>query len=365
MHPRSECCNINDGLLVSEFVQQSCEAIKKAGEARAPLRIQGGGTKSFYGRRIQGEPLETGSHAGIVDYEPSELVITARAGTPLAALEAKLAKFGQMLPFEPPYFGGAATIGGTVASGLSGPRRPYAGAVRDLVLGCKLINGFGEHLTFGWQVMKNVAGYDISRLMVGALGTLGVITEVSMKVVPRPVASATLAFEYTQREAIEAMNRWAGQPLPLSATCHDGDRLYLRLSGTRAGVQSAADELGGESVSDDDFWARVRDHRHPFLRTAPALWRLSVPPATEPLDTPGSTFIEWNGGLRWVATDAPARVVRECVDGTGGHAIWFRGHDGKDVFHPLDREKLALHRNVKRAFDPVGILNPGRLYAEI
>ncbi len=188
---------------MSDFVQQTCEAIKAAGDARTPLRIQGGGTKSFYGRRTEGELLETGSHAGIVDYEPAELVVTARAGMPLADLEAALAGHGQMLPFEPPHFGEGATIGGAIASGLSGPRRPHAGAVRDLVLGCRIINGFGEALAFGGQVMKNVAGYDISRLMAGALGTLGVITEVSMKVLPEPAAQTTLAFDYNQRQAIE------------------------------------------------------------------------------------------------------------------------------------------------------------------
>lgn len=350
---------------MSDFIQLTCDAIKTAADRRTALRIQGGGTKSFYGRATAGEVLSTTAHRGIVDYEPSELVVTARSGTPLAQIEDTLAEHGQMLPFEPPRFGDAATIGGVIAAGLSGPRRPYAGAARDAVLGCEIINGFGEHLAFGGQVMKNVAGYDISRLMVGALGTLGVITQVSMKVVPRPVAEATLAFDYSQGEAIEAMNRWAGRPLPVSATCYDGQRLYLRLAGARTGVDSAAGELGGEAVADPDFWPRVRDQQHPFFRDAPAVWRLSVPPATGPLDLPGATFLEWNGGLRWVATDAPARVLRDAAAAVGGHAIQFWGHDEDDVFHPLDNAKLALHRNLKRAFDPCGVLNPGRMYAEI
>ena len=327
--------------------------------------IRGGGSKSFYGRRIEGEVLETGPHRGIVDYEPSELVLTARTGTPLTEIEGQLAGHDQMLPFEPPRFGDASTIGGVVACGLSGPRRPYAGAVRDLVLGCEIINGFGEHLAFGGKVMKNVAGYDVSRLMVGALGTLGVIVEVSMKVLPRPAADATLVFDYSQREAIEAMNRWVGQPLPVSATCHVGDKLYVRLSGTESGVRSAVRRLGGESLSEPEFWTGVRDQHHPFFAEAPMLWRIAVPPATEPLDIPGPVLLEWNGGLRWLATDAPAGSVREVAAGAGGHATWFRGHDGSDVFHPLDDAKLALHRNLKRAFDPYGVLNPGRMYAGI
>lgn len=350
---------------MSDFIQQTCDTIKDAADRRIALRIEGGGTKSFYGRGTDGDALPTTDHRGIVDYEPSELVLTARCGTPLAEIEDTLSEHGQMLPFEPPRFGGEATIGGVIAAGLSGPRRPYAGAARDAVLGCEIINGFGEQLAFGGQVMKNVAGYDISRLMVGALGTLGVITQVSMKVVPRPVAEVTLAFEYSEGEAIGAMNRWAGRPLPVSATCHDGETLYLRLSGARTGVRSAAEQLGGEVVPDPDLWSRIRDQQHPFFRDAAALWRVSVPPAAEPLDAPGPTLMEWNGGLRWLAADAPARVVRDAAAAAGGHATWYRGHDGDDVFHPLDDAKLALHRNLKRAFDPSGVLNPGRMYAEI
>lgn len=350
---------------MSDFIQQTCDAVKDAADRRATLRIEGGGTKSGYGRGIDGEVLRTTEHRGIVDYEPSELVLTARCGTPLAEIEDTLAEHGQMLPFEPPRFGVGSTIGGVIAAGLCGPRRPYAGAARDAVLGCEIINGFGEQLAFGGQVMKNVAGYDISRLMVGALGTLGIITQVSMKVVPRPVEEVTLAFEYPQADAIEAMNRWAGRPLPVSATCHEGDTLYLRLSGARTGVRSAADKLGGEAVPDPDLWTRLRDQQHPFFRDASLLWRLSVPPAAQPLDLPGSTLLEWNGGLRWVAADVPAPVARNAAATAGGHATWYRGHDDGDVFHPLDDAKLALHRNLKRAFDPSGVLNRGRMYAEI
>lgn len=349
---------------MSRFIEQTCERIKAAVEQRTPLWIQGGGSKAFYGRRIDGEPLATGKYRGIVEYEPSELVLTARAGTPLADIEAALDEADQMLPFEPPYFGDGATIGGTVACGLSGPRRPYAGAVRDLVLGCEIINGFGEHLAFGGQVMKNVAGYDISRLMAGSLGTLGVITSVSLKVTPKPLATRTLAFEMVPADAVDAMNRWAGRPLPITATCHDGERLFVRLAGAETGVRSAAEKLGGELVEAPDFWSNVREQQHPFFKQAPVIWRLSVPPATPPLDLPGATLMEWNGALRWLSTDSPAATVRDAAAEAGGHAVCFRGHDGDDVFHPLDEARGALHRNLKRAFDPSRILNPGRMYAD-
>ncbi|HSH40745.1 MAG TPA: glycolate oxidase subunit GlcE [Arenicellales bacterium] len=350
---------------MSDFIQQTCEAIKAAADRGSALCVRGGGTRWFYGREIDGETLSTTGYKGIIDYEPSELVMTARCGTTVEEIEAALAEHGQMLPFEPPRFAPGGTIGGAIASGLSGPRRPYAGAARDAVLGCEIINGFGEHLAFGGQVMKNVAGYDISRLMVGALGTLGVITRVSMKVVPRPVEEITLAFDYDQGGAIAALNRWAGHPLPISGSCHDGERLYVRLSGAHKGVTSAAARLGGENVDDADFWTRIRDQRHTFFGDAVSVWRLSVPAATNPLDVPGATLIEWNGGLRWVDTDAQAAVMREAAAAAGGHAIHYRGHDGNDVFHPLGRLQLDLHRRLKRSFDPAGVLNPGRMYAEI
>jgi len=348
----------------TSFIEQTCERIKTAVERRTPLCIQGGGSKAFYGRAVDGEPLDTTGHRGIVEHEPSELVLTARGGTPLSDIETALEEAGQMLPFEPPHFGGGATIGGVVACGLSGPRRPYAGAVRDLVLGCEIINGFGERLSFGGQVMKNVAGYDISRLMAGSLGTLGVITSVSMKVSPRPVATRTLGFEMSEKAAVETMNHWAGRPLPVSATCHDGERLFVRLAGAETGVRSAAERLGGEALDEAGFWDSVRDQRHPFFQRAVVLWRLSLPPATPSLALPGETLMEWNGALRWLATEAPAARVRAAAAEAGGHATCFRGHDGSDVFHPLDDPRAALHRHLKRAFDPSGVLNPGRMYAD-
>jgi len=348
------------------FVDSAGEVIKRAVDRNAGIRIAGGGSKAFYGRAARGdEELSTLGHRGIVDYEPSELVVTARAGTPLAELEDHLRQHDQVLPFEPPRFGDAATIGGAIATGLSGPRRPHAGAARDALLGCEIINGFGEHLAFGGQVMKNVAGYDISRLMAGALGTLGVITQVSLRLIPRPVAERTLAFEMDAATAIARMNAWAGRPLPLTASCHDGDRLYIRLAGSASGVDSAAAKLGGEALPDGpDFWSGLREQMWPFYRDAASLWRLSVSPATPPLDLPGRTVLEWLGGLRWLVSDAAPHRIRGAAAAAGGHATWFRGHDGDDVFHPLDDGRQKLHRNLKRAFDPVGVLNPGRMYAD-
>ena len=341
------------------------ERVTAAFDSNTPLAIVGGGSKSFIGREPRGESLLLGEHCGIVSYQPTELVITARAGTPLSHIEATLADNRQMLPFEPPYFGDTATLGGTIACGLSGPRRPYAGAARDYVLGMSVINGSGEFLRFGGQVMKNVAGFDVSRLMVGALGTLGVLLEISLKVLPRPAFEITLVQERTEAEALVVMNHWAGQALPLSATCFDGDRLYARLSGAQSAVESARRRMGGDVLkSADMFWSGVREHHHGFFVGEAPLWRLSVPPATPPLALPGKQLLEWGGALRWLAGEIDSSTVRRLVAEIGGHAGLFRGGDrGKDRFHPLPQTLSELHRRLKHAFDPKGILNPGRMYA--
>ena len=228
--------------MADTFIADICERIKDAGARGTPLRVRAGGSKDFYGGALTGEPLDMSAYSGIVAYEPKELVLTVRAGTPLAEVEATLARDRQMLPFEPPHFGDAAgnaraTIGGTVAAGLSGPRRAYAGAVRDFVLGARIVNGKGEDLAFGGRVIKNVAGYDVSRLMAGALGTLGVLTEISFKVLPQPAAETTLVFEMDEASAIAQANRWAGQPLPLSATAWEAGTLRVRLSGAESAVR--------------------------------------------------------------------------------------------------------------------------------
>jgi glycolate oxidase FAD binding subunit len=335
----------------------------------AALRIRGGGSKDWYGRAPRGEPLDTRSYRGIVAYDPTELVITVRGGTPLAEIEAALAERNQELAFEPPHFGAGATVGGMVAAGLSGPRRQAVGAVRDFVLGAVLMDGKGEVLHFGGQVMKNVAGYDVSRLLAGSLGTLGLILEVSLKVLPRPFAETTLRLALGQAEAIRILNQWGGQPLPISASAwHDG-QLTVRLSGARAAVGAALAKMGGEQVPQqeaDAFWAALREQTHDFFSgAAPAcpLWRLSVPSVAAPLALPGAQLVEWGGAQRWLSTEAPANAIRAAAQQAGGHATLFRGGDGNiEVFHPLAPAVARIHRNLKNAFDPSGIFNPGRMY---
>ena len=313
-------------------------------------------------------------HTGIIDYQPTELVITARCGTTLDTIEAALAGHGQQFPCESPRLGPAATLGGTIACGLSGPARPSGGAARDLVLGVRVLTGRAEVLRFGGQVMKNVAGYDCSRLMVGAFGTLGVLLDISLKVLPSPAVSCTLVQGCDQRDALARMNRWAAQPLPVTATCWadsgDGGRLWVRLAGAAQGVRAAAERIGGESLTETDaaaFWGQaVREQGHAFFDGPQPLWRLCVPPATPPLDLPGPQFIEWGGAQRWLRSEAAPAVIRAAVAPAGGHATLFRGGDRSgEVFQPLPGPLLALHRNLKHAFDPAGILNPGRLYPDL
>jgi len=340
-------------------------AVKSAHDGRRPLRIRGAGSKDFYGGMLAGEVLDVSGYRGIVAYEPTELYVTARCGTPLAEVEAALGENGQMLAFEPPRFAGA-TLGGCVAAGLAGPRRQQAGAVRDFVLGVKLIDGTGQVLDFGGQVMKNVAGYDVSRLLAGSLGTLGVLAEVTLKVLPRPVAERTLAFEVDEETAIARLNQWGGQPLPISASFwHDG-RLTLRLSGAAAAVDAAAGRLGGRVVADDHaLWAAVREQTHPAF-AGTVLWRLALPTKASPPGLDGLRAIEWGGGLRWYGGELDA--VRGAAARAGGHAVLYRAPESlrtlEGPFAALPPGLLALHRRLKKSFDPQGILNPGRLYAE-
>ncbi|MGE5471550.1 MAG: glycolate oxidase subunit GlcE [Bacteroidota bacterium] len=342
--------------------------LAEAHASQTPLRLRGNGSKDFYGGMLAGEILDVADYRGIVAYQPSELYITARCGTPLAEIEATLAEKGQMLAFEPPHFGGA-TLGGCIAAGLSGPRRQQAGAVRDFLLGVKLIDGSGQLLDFGGQVMKNVAGYDVSRLLAGSLGTLGLIAEATLKVLPRPVAEQTLVFDMDEAEAIARLNAWGGRPLPISASFWTAGQLFLRLSGARAAVEAAARQLGGTSLIDGGrLWREVREQQHPaFLATT--LWRLALPSTTPPLGVDGLRAIEWGGGQRWYGGDFEAAELREIARRTGGHAVLFRAPESlrcqEGAFAPLSPALLALHRRLKKSFDPRGILNPGRLYAEL
>ena len=357
-------------------LQQVLETVKAAAAEGRHLCIRGGGTKEFYGQVAQGEVLDTRALTGIVAYEPSELVITARGGTSLVEVEAALAAAGQMLPFEPPHFAAGATIGGAVAAGLAGPRRAasngYYGAVRDFVLGVKLIDGRGDLLAFGGQVMKNVAGYDVSRMLAGSLGTLGVIAQVSLKVLPQPVATRTLQLSIRDAaQAIEKLNGWGGLPLPLSASAYrDGD-LSLRLEGAQAAVEAATRKLGGELLDAphaDLFWAGVRDHSDAFFARSEPLWRISLPSTAIPLALAGEQLIEWGGALRWLTTDAPALMIRKAALQAGGHATLFRANDGMrgevGVFTPLDPVLARIHAKLKASFDPQGVFNRGRMYPD-
>lgn len=333
---------------------------------RTPVAIIGGGTKRFLGRQMPGEPLAVGNHCGVVDYYPEELVLTARAGTSVAELEALLAERDQMFAFEPPHFGAGATLGGTIAANLSGPRRPYAGAARDFVLGVRIVNGRGEILHFGGEVMKNVAGYDLSRLMAGAMGTLGVMLDVSLKVLPRPREEITLAQPSALREAIETLCRWAARPLPISASCIENKHLYVRLSGTSSALAKARAIIGGDELPDaDSFWQDIREQRRPFFGGERPLWRVSLPPAALP-ELPGEQLIEWGGALRWLRSDAPAATIRTAAAGHGGHAILFRAPERDDApYHPLPEPLMRLHKRLKDAMDPQHIFNRGRMYPEL
>ena len=353
---------------MEQVLKSLAERIRAAGASGTRLRIRGGGTKDFYGGPLEGEVLDTQVYAGIVDYEPNELVITARAGTSLSAIESAMRARGQMLAFEPPRFAPGGTLGGAIASGLSGPRRPYAGAVRDAVLGVKVLDGAGEHLTFGGRVMKNVAGFDVARLQTGALGTLGVITEVSLRCMPMTRDETTISFECSADEAIRRVNEWGGQPLPLSATCYHGGRLMVRLSGALPAVQAAAIKLGGRGEADAEaYWPMVRDHAHAFFADAAKsgvpLWRMSVRSTAPYTDLGGEQMVEWGGALRWlVAKDrVDASRVRAWAASQGGHATLFRGGDrAAGVFHPLDPALALVHRKLKAVFDPQGVFNNGR-----
>lgn len=337
------------------------EQVNYALNERIALRIQGGNTKVGIGRKVKGEVLDTRSHRGIVSYDPTELVITARAGTPLMEIAAALDASGQMLPFEPPHLGVGATLGGMVAAGLSGPRRPWAGSVRDYVLGTRVITGHGKHLRFGGEVMKNVAGYDLSRLLAGSFGCLGVLTEVSLKVLPKPRKCLSLRLEMTEQQALAQLAEWGQQPLPISGASHENDILHLRLEGGEGSVESACQRLGGE-VLENDYWDALREHRLAFFDIPQPLWRLSLPINTPSLDLPGAQLLDWAGAQRWLKSDAPDDVIRMAAAERGGHAT--RYGVCAAPFAPLPAPLMRYHVSLKKKLDPQGIFNPGRMYAD-
>ena len=373
--------------LFAPELQHIVDRIRQAANDATPLCIRGGGTKDFYGGALMGDALDLSPLRGITSYEPSELVVTVRGGTPLRELEAVLAEKGQCLPFEPPRFGGGdgvaspGTVGGMVAAGLSGPARASVGSVRDYVLGASMINGRGECLSFGGQVMKNVAGYDVSRVLAGSMGVLGVIAEVSLKVLPVAPAEATLTFECSQQDALNLLNQWGGQPLPLNASAweeHEGRGwLQLRLRGAVAAVDAACRQLGGgrpEAAIAQDYWASLRDLSAPFFAGAAGqdLWRLSVPQTAPVLALDGTPLVEWHGGQRWYVLPAgQAQRVRAVASEVGGHATLFASGGGNSAtaraaaFDTLSPPLLKIHTALKREFDPHSIFNRGRLYAEL
>jgi len=348
---------------MADIAAQLQDSVRAAIADRRPLRLHGGDSKAFYGNPVQGQPLGLSGHRGIISHEPTELVLTARAGTPLLEIEQRLAEQGQMLSFEPPHFGGGATIGGAVASGLGGPRRPWGGAPRDQVLGTRVLDGQGRILGFGGQVMKNVAGYDVSRLMAGSLGTLGILLEVTLKVLPAPPLSRTLILEMDREAAVSRMRELARQPVPLSGACHLDGRLYLRLSGSEASVNAWAGRIGGEmAAAHNTFWQRLRDQQLDFFQRDRPLWRLSLAAATPRLACEQEVLTDWAGAQRWVYTDLDADAVRAEIAQHQGHAQLFRNAGTLDCFQRLTPLMLTLHRRLRQRFDPHGILNPGRIF---
>lgn len=350
-------------------LQEFREQILTASAAGSAIRIQGGATKSWYGQPCEGEILHTRGYTGVIAYEPTELYITARAGTSLNEIENLLAQHGQMLAFEPPHYGATATLGGMVAAGLSGPRRATSGALRDFVLGVSLMNGRGEFLRFGGQVMKNVAGYDVSRLMAGSLGELGLLLDISLKVMPKPMHETSLAFAMSEVDALHALNTWAGQALPISASAFHAGRLTIRLSGSESALRLARKKMGGQALDNTQaFWTNLREHEHHFFTPEEglALLRLSLPSSAPALKMRSKILLEWGGAQRWIWTHEPLSVVREMVQRLGGHVTQFRYGDlNQSVFTPLDPALLKIHQQLKKAFDPAGIFNRGRLFSSI
>lgn len=350
---------IEDRDASQQLLQQVNEALANA----TPLRIQGANSKAFLGRDVAGEVLDTRAHRGIVSYDPTELVITARAGTPLSELYAVLDAAGQMLPCEPPTFGDA-TVGGMVAAGLSGPRRPWAGSVRDFVLGTRVITGLGKHLRFGGEVMKNVAGYDLSRLLTGSFGCLGLLTEVSLKVLPKPRLCSSIALEMNSSQALARLLEWGRQPLPISAASHDGKILRLRLEGGEGSVAAAHERLGGE-VIDPAYWQDLNEQRLDFFNGGQPLWRLSLPQATGMLELPGEQLLDWGGAQRWLKSSADGTTIQALAAAVGGHATCYSHGLQDNPFQPLAPALLRYQRQLKAQLDPHGLFNPGRMYAEI
>lgn len=360
---------------MQDILKDLQERVKAAASKSRPLMIRGGGTRFFYGEPLPDEAdfdwLDLAAYRGIVSYEPSELVLTARAGTPLSEIEASLDAQGQMLAFEPPRFGTADTLGGCIATALSGPRRMAVGPAADFVLGTRLLDHQGQLLRFGGEVMKNVAGYDVSRLLTGSLGILGALLEVSLKVIPKPFAEQTIILQLGEEQALGQCLAWRSKPLPISGTCwqeDDGGILTVRVSGNEAGVQQALEEIGGERMQEHQataFWQSLRDQTHDFFNARP-LWRTSLP-AGAPRLNQGPVLHEWGGCLRWLAGTHDAQQLQTQLAALGGTASLYRQGEAvqSGVFHPLEAVSMKIHQRLKQAMDPAAIFNPGRLYPKL
>lgn len=358
---------------MSDFLDDLCKRVELAARNNTQLRPVGGGTKNFYGGPLQGEEVDMRQWAGIVEYEPTELVITVKPGTPLAEVEEALAAQKQELAFEPPRLGNqhgnAGTIGGAIVSGLAGPARLSRGGVKDYLLGCTLLDGKGQLLQFGGVVMKNVAGYDVSRVIPGSMGTLGIATELSIKVMPVAPAEATIQFELNVNGAIAQSNEWLSKPLPISATFFENGKLTVRLRGASAAVQAALKNMGGQEMATEQaqaFWTQVRDQQHGFFNRDGDLWRIAVPPTTVDLALHGDSVHEWGSGLRWFRADAGTgeEQIRALAKRVGGHATLYRtSNDGARVqaFQQPDAVMLKLQRRLKEQFDPAGVFSINRL----
>ncbi len=354
---------IQDNDISSDLQQRVLESIA----SKQPLYIHGGNSKAFYGNTVDAKPLDVSQHTGIISYEPTELCVTLRAGTLLSDLETLLNNTNQILPFEPPQYTTETTIGGAIAAGISGPRRAYTGSVRDAILGVKIINGNGEIVSFGGQVMKNVAGYDLSRMMVRSQGTLGVILEVSLRLLPKPQKEITLTFESDQTSALQFFRESRLQQLPITASAWFNDQVYLRLSESETVLEHSKKKLGFDLLGDyDDFWTDIRDHQHHFFgRTDKPLWRLSLPPATKQISSvDDNQLIEWGGAQRWINSNAPANIIQNIATSNNGYAYMFKGDLPETPCFPvLDKPLMLLHKQLKRNMDPNGIFSPGRIYS--
>jgi len=356
---------------MADISKQLQERVVQAYQDKTPLNIIGGNSKSWYGRQASGADFNVAGHNGIINYQPTEMIVTARAGTTLSTLALALDEYQQRLSFDPPYFGKGATLGGTIACNFSGPRRPYGGSARDMVLGCTMLNGKGEILRFGGEVMKNVAGFDVSRLMAGSLGTLGVLLDISLKLTPHRQSEKTVVIPASLHESIAMMNHWASSPLPITAMCADGQQVYFRICGTASSVQRSMNEIGGRiDEAGLMFWKTMREHQTSFFTNDRPLYRLSVPAAAPFAVLEGTVeadwLIGWGGAQRWLKSDLPLDQVQAFAKDIGGYATLFRGGSREgEVFAPLAPALMALHRQVKKGFDPHGILNPQRMYKDL